>query len=72
MARLQVCSDSSAAIGICRCAGIGRVRLLAAAQLWAREGGRAGDFESLKWPGERNPADIPTKAVNEELIERHL
>eukprot|EP00969_Alexandrium_andersonii_P328687 14523887-Alexandrium_andersonii.AAC.1 len=72
MARLQVCSDSSAANGICRRAGIGRVRHLAVAQLRAHEQVRAGDFELLKWPGERNPADIFTKAVHEELIERRL
>eukprot|EP00969_Alexandrium_andersonii_P117621 5203030-Alexandrium_andersonii.AAC.1 len=43
MARLQVCSDSSAAIGICRRAGVGRVRRLAVAQLWVQEKVRAGD-----------------------------
>eukprot|EP00969_Alexandrium_andersonii_P300328 13278118-Alexandrium_andersonii.AAC.1 len=37
MARLQVCSDSSAAIGICRRAGIGRVGHLVVAQLWVQE-----------------------------------
>eukprot|EP00969_Alexandrium_andersonii_P338520 14960541-Alexandrium_andersonii.AAC.1 len=72
MARLQVCSGSSAAIGICRRAGVGRVRHLAVAQLWVQERVRAGDFELLKWPGERNPAGILMKAVNEELIVRHL
>eukprot|EP00969_Alexandrium_andersonii_P187300 8275642-Alexandrium_andersonii.AAC.1 len=42
---LRVCADSSAAIGICRRSGIGRVRHLAAGQLWAQERVRSGDFE---------------------------
>eukprot|EP00969_Alexandrium_andersonii_P346746 15330050-Alexandrium_andersonii.AAC.1 len=38
----------------------------------AQERVRSGDFALIKWPGERNPADIPTKAVNADLINRHL
>eukprot|EP00969_Alexandrium_andersonii_P341585 15098616-Alexandrium_andersonii.AAC.1 len=64
VARLQVCSDSSAAIGVCRRAGIGRVRRLAVAQLRAQERVRAGDSEFLKWQGEQNSADVLTKVVN--------
>ena len=71
-ASLEVCADSSAAIGICRRTGIGRVRHLAVAQLWVQERVRSGDFVLTKWPGERNPADILTKAVNGEIIDRHM
>eukprot|EP00969_Alexandrium_andersonii_P196165 8666716-Alexandrium_andersonii.AAC.1 len=49
-AGLRVYADSSAAIGICRRAGIGRVRHLAVGQLWVQERVRAGDFELIKWP----------------------
>ena len=69
---LRVCADSSAAIGICRRSGIGRVRHLAVGQLWVQERVRAGDFDLIKWPGERNPADVLTKVVNQELIDRHM
>eukprot|EP00969_Alexandrium_andersonii_P266856 11793506-Alexandrium_andersonii.AAC.1 len=41
-------------------------------QLRARERVRSGDVALLKWPGERNPADVLTKAVNADLIDRHL
>eukprot|EP00969_Alexandrium_andersonii_P185922 8215078-Alexandrium_andersonii.AAC.1 len=41
---LEVCADSSAAIGICRRAGVGRLRHLAVAQLWVQERARSGDF----------------------------
>eukprot|EP00969_Alexandrium_andersonii_P233136 10293568-Alexandrium_andersonii.AAC.1 len=68
----MVCADSSAAIGICRGASVGRVQHLAVAQLWVQERARSGDFAMPKWPGERNPADILTKAVDADLIERHL
>eukprot|EP00969_Alexandrium_andersonii_P137543 6083271-Alexandrium_andersonii.AAC.1 len=33
---------------------------------------RSGDFALRKWPGEKNPADILTKAVIVDLIDRHL
>eukprot|EP00969_Alexandrium_andersonii_P162982 7204678-Alexandrium_andersonii.AAC.1 len=61
-AGLRVCADSSAAIGICRRAGIGRVRHLAVGQMWVQERVRSGDFELIKWPGTDNPADVLTKA----------
>eukprot|EP00969_Alexandrium_andersonii_P218074 9631781-Alexandrium_andersonii.AAC.1 len=56
-ARLRVYANSSAAIGICRRAGIGRVRHLAVGQLCAQERVRSGDFELIKWPGVDSPAD---------------
>ena len=68
---LTVLADSSAAIGICRRTGIGRVRHLAVGQLWVQERVRVGDVALLKHPGAQNPADMLTKAVNQELILRH-
>ena len=68
---MAVMADSSAAIGICRRTGIGRVRHLAVGQLWVQERVRAGDFELWKHPGVDNPADILTKGVARELIDRH-
>eukprot|EP00969_Alexandrium_andersonii_P212895 9401252-Alexandrium_andersonii.AAC.1 len=44
---LQVCPYSSAAIGICRRAGVGRVRHLAVGQLWVQERVWSGDLELL-------------------------
>ena len=71
-ARLAVMADSSAAIGICRRTGIGRVRHLAVGQLWVQEKVRSGSFSLVKHPGTANPADILTKAVARDLIERHV
>ena len=33
---------------------------------------RSGGFAPARHPGEHHPADIPTKSVNGELIDRHM
>ena len=63
VAGMVVMADSSAAIGSCRRTGIGRLRHLAAGQLWVQERVRAGDFELWKHPGQDNPADIITNGL---------
>ena len=66
-------ADSEAAIGICRRTGIGRVRHLAVGQLWVQEGlCRRGDFALYKVRGDQNPADVLTKNVPRETLDRHL
>ena len=69
---VKIYADSSAAIGICRRTGIGRVRHLATGQLWVQERLRAGDFKLFKVPGELNLADLLTKHVNRDLADQHL
>ena len=64
-------ADSSAAIGICRRSGIGRVRHLAVGQLLVQERLKVGDFALHKVAGEMNPADLLTKHVPRECLERH-
>ena len=68
----DVLTDASAAVGICRRTGIGKVRHLAVGQLWVQERLRSGDFKLHKHPGERNPGDMLTKHVPRELVERHV
>ena len=58
---LKLWADSSAAIGICRRTGIGRVRHLAVGQLWIQEKLREGQFSLYKVGGTANPADLLTK-----------
>ena len=70
--KIGIHADSSAAIGICRRSGIGRVRHLAVSQLWVQERLRAGDFTLHKVAGDCNPADILTKAVARALLDQHL
>ena len=70
--QVRIHADSAAAIGICRRSGIGRVRHLAVGQLWVQEGLRRGDFTLFKVQGDRNPADIVTKCIPREVLDRHL
>ena len=69
---LQLYADSSAAIGICRRTGIGRVRHLAVGQLWIQERLRAGHFSLYKVAGTANPADLLTKHLPGPVISAHL
>jgi hypothetical protein len=69
---VSIHTDSSAAAGICRRSGIGRVRHLAVGQLWVQEGLRRGDFRLYKVAGAENPADLLTKHLPCEAIGRHL
>ena len=69
---LQIFADSSAAIGICRRSGIGRVRHLAVGQLWVQERLRAGHFSLYKVIGTANPADLMTKHLSGPIINTHL
>ena len=70
--KLRLHTDSSAAAGICRRSGIGRVRHLAVGQLWVQERLREGAFSLTRIAGTENPADLLTKHVNRELVDKHL
>ena len=69
---IQLYADSSAAIGICRRSGIGRVRHLAVGQLWVQERLRSGHFSLFKVCGTANPADLLTKHLSGPVISTHL
>ena len=68
---LAVHSDATAAIGICRRKGLGKIRHLAVADLWVQERVRAGDFKLLKVLGTDNPADMMTKHITREQLVKH-
>ena len=69
---IQVYADSSAAIGICRRTGIGRVRHLAVGQLWVQERLREGHFALYKVSGLVNAGDLLTKHLAAAVLGRHL
>ena len=69
---LSIKTDSSAAIGICKRTGIGRVRHLAVGQLWVQDRLRNGAFKLYKYPGNINPGDLLTKHVTHEEIVKHV
>ena len=59
-------ADSSAAIGICRRSGIGKVRNIATAQPWVQEKLRNKELNLFKVLGTEKPADLFTQHVPRE------
>ena len=68
----EVYTDSSAALGISQRAGIGKVRHLRTQGLWVQECRVTGRLAYHKVLGSKNPADVLTKHVPRELLDRHL
>ena len=58
---LEVHSDATAAIVICKRNGLGRVRHLAVADLWVQQRVKLGHRSLFKLPGTENPSDVLTK-----------
>ena len=69
---VRVRVDSSAAIGICKRTGVGRIRHLDTRLLWVQELVRSGALLVEKVPGEDNPADLMTKHLGADAISAHL
>jgi len=69
---IKLFADSSAAIGICKRSGIGKVRHLAVGQLWVQERLRMKEFELYKVLGTKNLADMLTKHVPRDVADKHL
>ena len=59
--KVEIHSDGTAAIGICKRQGLGRVRHLATADLWVQQKVRARELKLFKLPGKENPIDLMIK-----------
>ena len=70
--RLTLRSDATAAIGITQREGLGKVRHLATADLWIQQRLRRQEFRISKIPGPQNPADLGTKGLERDAVQRHL
>ena len=70
--KLEVLTDATAAIAICRRRGLGRIRHLHVADLWVQDRVRKGDFALTKTPGESNPVDMLTKHLSRDIMRRHM
>ncbi len=68
----EIYTDSSAALGIAQRAGIGKIRHLRTQGLWVQEARVTGRIVYRKVLGSKNPADILTKHVPRDLLDRHL
>ena len=69
---VRVHSDATAAIGICKRKGIGNIRHLATTDLWIQDKVRSKSFELVKVLGVDKPADVLTKYVNRETMNKAL
>ena len=70
--KLRLHSDSTAAIGVCRRRGLGKIRHLAVADLWLQDKVRLGEISIHKVAGQDNPADVMTKYVDRATLEKGL
>ena len=69
---IEIHSDATAAIGICKRQGLGRVRHLATADLWLQQRVKAKELLLFKVPGKENPSDLMTKYKSLPEIVRFL
>ena len=70
--RIEILTDATAAIGICRRRGLGKIRHLHVSDLWIQDRLKTGDFKLTKVAGADNPADILTKHVTRDILKRHM
>ena len=70
-ADIQLRSDASAAIGISKRLGLGKVRHLSVADLWIQQVEKRGDVRYGRVPGADNCADMFTKAVDAATLWKH-
>ena len=69
---INVHSDATAALGIARRRGLGKVRHLDVTDLWIQEKVRAKAVTLHKIDGSKNPADVLTKYVYQATTSRAL
>ena len=65
-------ADASAAIGIVRRAGLGKLRHLNVRYLWLQDQVKQDGFDLFKVPGLENPADLMTKNLGPNDAEKHI
>ena len=68
----EVLLDATAALGIARRLGIGKIRHLDTSLLWIQQKLKAGDLTVAKVLGTENPADCLTKHVDRATLAKHL
>ena len=69
---LRVNTDSSAAKSIASRRGCGKVRRLEVRELWLQDRAAKGELQVKKVRGEDNLADILTKHVGREILDKHM
>ena len=69
---IRLLLDASAALGILQRRGVGKVRHLDVGALWLQEREAQKRIRLEKVHGEKNPADLGTKYLSEEVTVKHL
>ena len=70
--KVRVHSDATAAIGIARRRGMGKIRHLDCADLWVQEQVRNNKVSIHKVLGSQNPADVLTKYVSRDILDMSM
>ena len=68
----SVYADASAALGIIKRRGIGKLRHIRTQSLWLQEAHATKRLSFEKIDGSRNPSDLLTKHLSEILMDRHM
>ena len=68
--KLRIHSDATAAIGIGRRKGLGKIRHLATTDLWIQDKVRSRQLELVNILGTEKPADVLTKYVYRQTMEQ--
>ena len=71
-AHLSVEVDSSAAEGIIRRRGLGKTRHISVHDLWLQDKVRNKELALMKIPGTANSADLGTKPVTADVLQKHM
>ncbi len=69
---LEVLTDATAAKGIASRKGLGKTRHVAVHFLWIQERIAKGDFKLSKVWGSENPADLMTKHLTRDVMNKHM
>ena len=69
---IRLRSDATAALGIARRLGIGKIRHLDTSLLWIQQKIKDGDLKVDKILGADNPADCLTKFIDQTTMNKHL
>ena len=64
--------DSSAALGVVKRKGNGKLRHIRVGLLWIQEKSEEGEILYKKVRGECNPSDVMTKYLGKKVAERHM
>ena len=70
--KIELMADASAALGIIGRSGLGKLRHIDTSYLWLEQESIKEKLTMNKVPGTENPADMGTKGLNGEFIDKFI